>query len=303
MEDLPELPEGTPLYINLTAGALAGIAEHTVMYPFDFLKTRMQVINPSPAAVYTSATHALKTITSTEGIARLWRGVVSVLLGAGPAHAVYFGSYEFCKRHISRLLPRGADGSVHPLSASIAGASATIASDALMNPFDVVKQRMQLHNSQYRGVFNCAATLLKTEGLLAFYVSYPVTLISNVPFHSIQFPLYEYFRHLLSTSEYDPMAHIMAGGLAGGTAAALTTPIDVVKTFLQTKGASSDQIIRETNSPFKAAKIIYNRSGYSGFFRGWQPRVLTFVPSTAVCWGTYEYFKWIINRNIEHKNE
>ena len=27
----------------------------------------------------------------------LWRGVASVIAGAGPAHAVYFGTYEFVK--------------------------------------------------------------------------------------------------------------------------------------------------------------------------------------------------------------
>lgn len=57
----------------------------------------MQVLSSSPASVYSSMTDAFRRISSTEGTRRLWRGVASVILGAGPAHAVYFGSYELAK--------------------------------------------------------------------------------------------------------------------------------------------------------------------------------------------------------------
>jgi len=40
---------------------------------------------------------ALRQISSVEGAKTLWRGVASVILGAGPAHAVYFGTYEVVK--------------------------------------------------------------------------------------------------------------------------------------------------------------------------------------------------------------
>lgn len=36
--DYEELPHGTPAWINLTAGAMAGIAEHSITYPFDSIK-------------------------------------------------------------------------------------------------------------------------------------------------------------------------------------------------------------------------------------------------------------------------
>lgn len=64
---------------------------------FYFLQTRMQVFNASPAAVYTGVGDAFARISSTEGARALWRGVSSVILGAGPAHAVHFGMYETIK--------------------------------------------------------------------------------------------------------------------------------------------------------------------------------------------------------------
>ncbi len=38
VEDYEELPSGTPTWVNLSSGAFAGIAEHTVTYPFDSIK-------------------------------------------------------------------------------------------------------------------------------------------------------------------------------------------------------------------------------------------------------------------------
>lgn len=60
-------------------------------------QTRMQVFATSPAAVYTGLGNAFTRISSTEGVRVLWRGVSSVIMGAGPAHAVHFGTYEAVK--------------------------------------------------------------------------------------------------------------------------------------------------------------------------------------------------------------
>lgn len=130
------------------------------------MQTRMQVHDS--AVVYRNMSSAISSITSTEGAARLWRGVFSVILGAGPAHAVHFGTYEFVKSqgrrsqmfnepvnngmrlflaaeevhsHASRyrfaiLSLAHADTRSLFCDTALAGASATIAGDGFMNPFD-----------------------------------------------------------------------------------------------------------------------------------------------------------------------
>jgi len=57
----------------------------------------MQVFATSPVAIYSGVGNAFSRISSTEGIRALWRGVSSVILGAGPAHAVHFGTLEAVK--------------------------------------------------------------------------------------------------------------------------------------------------------------------------------------------------------------
>ncbi|KAF3931879.1 Mitoferrin-1 [Dactylella cylindrospora] len=274
---------------NLLAGAFAGIMEHTVMYPVDAIKTRMQIVNPASATAYTGIANAVSQISATEGARTLWRGITSVVVGAGPAHAVYFATYEFVKHNLGGNV--GNDH--HPFAVATAGACATIASDALMNPFDVIKQRMQMRNSNYGTVYNCARTVYAREGLRAFYVSYPTTLAMTIPFTAIQFTAYESLSRVLNPQKkYDPLTHCVSGGLAGAVAAGLTTPLDVIKTLLQTRGNSPDARIRNCSSLFDAARIINEREGMRGFLRGLRPRIITTMPSTAICWTSYEMAKY-----------
>ncbi|KAI6245901.1 hypothetical protein HI914_06124 [Erysiphe necator] len=291
------LPPNFSLLQNMAAGAFAGISEHALMYPVDAIKTRMQILNPTPSAIYNGIFQGGYRIITGEGALSLWRGMSSVVVGAGPAHAVYFATYEAVKH----LMGGNQTGAHHPIAAVTSGACATIASDALMNPFDVIKQRMQMHNSRkiYRSLSDCARYIYRTEGITAFYISYPTTLSMTVPFTALQLLAYESVSTFLNPSKaYDPLTHCSAGALAGGFAAALTTPMDVVKTILQTRGTATDPEVRNVNGFMNGAKLLYQKSGYRGFFKGVKPRVVATMPSTAICWSAYEACKaYFIRKN------
>lgn len=274
----------------MAAGALAGISEHVVMYPLDSLKTRMQVLS-APA----NAVQALRRALSADKARQLWRGVWSVILGAGPAHAVHFGVLEAVADLATSYGLAGIPAT------ALAGASATIAADALMNPFDVVKQRLQIGAagpgaSGAPAVLRTFRRIYAAEGLSAFYVSYPTTLAISIPYNAVQFSVYEQVKQWLNpTDAYSPATHIISGGVAGAAAAALTTPLDVAKTVLQTRGASQDPQVRAVRGMADAIGLIWRRDGLRGFSRGLAPRVLTAIPSTAICWMSYEFFKVAIH--------
>lgn len=66
-----------------------------------------------------------------EGYLRPMRGMGTVIIGSGPAHALYFASYEHLKKKISHQTSLSMT-----VSSGIAGCASTIIHDAIMTPTD-----------------------------------------------------------------------------------------------------------------------------------------------------------------------
>uniref|UniRef100_A0A6G1SEU3 Mitoferrin-1 n=1 Tax=Aceria tosichella TaxID=561515 RepID=A0A6G1SEU3_9ACAR len=321
------LPGGRNTLVYMSAGAAAGILEHCVMYPIDVVRTRMQSIRPQLGrqTFWDSVTHLIRNERF-----KTFRGMSAVIAGAGPAHALYFSCYENIKelllnRQIIDIYPKnnfhnhqrlGSETSQlqqnnkeiftntsytqtttfshRALAQSIAGCGATVVHDAVMNPVEVVKQRMQMYKSPFKTSLTCARHILKHEGLKAFYRSYFTQLTMNLPYHSLHFVTYEYMQDLTNRQrDYNPKAHVISGAIAGALASAVTTPLDVCKTLLNTQeklalvAANSDRI----SGLLDASRVVYKCCGFRGYFHGIQARVLVAMPSTAISWSVYEFFK------------
>lgn len=61
----------------------------------------MQSLSPTTAGYNISATFS--NMIKNEGLFRPVRGLTAVVVGAGPAHALYFASYEFAKESLTKL--------------------------------------------------------------------------------------------------------------------------------------------------------------------------------------------------------
>jgi solute carrier family 25 iron transporter 28/37 len=139
----------------------------------------------------------------------------------------------------------------------------------------------------------------------------------NIPFHSIHLIIYELLQDYLNYARaYDPLSHVISGAGAGAIASAITTPLDVCKTLLNTqecclvstggptcvipgtsttaagvtRTASSALATEQAKGLLTAIRVIYVQGGMSAFFKGLTPRVLYQMPSTAVAWSCYEFF-------------
>ena len=85
-----------------------------------------------------------------------------MISGAAPAHAVFFGMYEFTKHRLG-----GNMAGHHPVEVAFAGACATVAMDGILTPMDAVKQRMQISPGTYSNVVDCIRKV-KIEVLALF---------------------------------------------------------------------------------------------------------------------------------------
>ncbi|KAM4583717.1 mitoferrin-2-like [Odontesthes bonariensis] len=316
--DYEGLPQGVATSTHMLAGSVAGIMEHCLMYPVDCVKTRMQSLHPDPGARYRNVMDALRQIVRTEGVWRPIRGVNVLAVGAGPAHALYFACYEKIKFSLSNAIHPGTNSH---FANGVAGCMATVLHDAIMNPAEVVKQRMQMFNSPYRGVLDCVGSLLRHDGPAAFYRSYTTQLTMNVPFQALHFMTYEYLQELLNPHrQYHPSSHVVSGALAGALAAAATTPLDVCKTLLNTQEAQAIHVIqaeaagavgaatasgpgsRHISGLGEAFRTVYRMGGMPAFFKGVQARIIYQMPSTAISWSVYEFFKYIITKR-QHERQ
>ncbi|GAV58675.1 Mito_carr domain-containing protein [Cephalotus follicularis] len=281
--------DGLHFWQYMIAGSIAGSVEHMAMFPVDTVKTRMQALTFCPMKSV-GVGHAVKSMLQSEGPTAFYRGIAAMGLGAGPAHAVYFSVYETSKKFFSKGNPN------NPVAHAISGVFATVSSDAVLTPMDMVKQRLQLGDGTYKGVWDCVKRVLREEGFRAFYASYKTTVVMNAPFTAVHFATYEATKRALmeispeTASDERLIVHATAGAAAGALAAAVTTPLDVVKTQLQCQGVCGCDRFKSTSIKYVIRKIV-KKDGYKGLMRGWIPRMLFHAPAAAICWSTYEASK------------
>lgn len=198
----------------------------------------MQCLKPDPNARYSGIIDGFVKIVKNEGAFRPVRGMGVVAFGAGPAHALYFSCYEFIKNNFSGTARPGD----LPYVNFAAGCFATLLHDAVMVPSDVIKQRLQMYNSPYKGLVDCVVKTSRKEGLAAFYRSYVTQICMNIPFQCTHLVTYDFLQSRLNPKrEYNPMSHCVSGAVSGALAAALTTPLDVCKTFLNTQACCNPE--------------------------------------------------------------
>lgn len=272
----------TPFVQHAIAGSCAGVVEHISMYPVDTVKTHIQV---SPVRL--GMCDAARAVVRDHGPLGLMRGCSAIGAGCIPAHVGFFGMYELSR---DRLV--GDQAEQQPLRMAACGAAATTVHDAILTPHDVVKQRLQL--GRHAGPLDCVSHIWRQEGLRGFFRSLPVTLAMNMPYMGCLVVCNDSLQRVFKVSRggsaeaelcHAPW-HFLCAGISGAAAGALTTPMDVVKTRLQT----------QTGQTSGASSLQMLRAIFSGSARmsGVGPRVLIAAPSAAVSWGTYETLSTVL---------
>jgi len=271
-KDLPHLRAASPSFVaSLVAGGAAGTAVDISLFPLDTIKTRLQ----AEGGFWKSG-----------GFKGMYSGLFSAAIGSAPTAALFFVSYESTKKLFRSTVPfKRLEPVGHMLSASVGEVCACI----LRVPVEVVKQRAQ--TDKKRTSLQIFKQTLNSEGFRGFYRGYSSTVMREVPFSAIQFPLWEFFKSRVSQKTHEPITALqssLCGAVAGGISAGLTTPLDVAKTriILAEKGSST----AKGNIVFVMKKVA-RENGYRGLFAGIGPRVLWISIGGSIFLGVYEQVK------------
>ncbi|KAK3352981.1 mitochondrial carrier domain-containing protein [Lasiosphaeria hispida] len=244
MSEDGELEGRPPPYLHaMIAGGLGGTSGDMLMHSMDTVKTRQQG-DPHVPPKYTSLGSSYYKIFRQEGVRRgLYGGWLPALLGSFPGTVLFFGTYEFSKRH---MLEYGVQQHLAYLASGFLG---DFAASIVYVPSEVLKTRLQLqgrHNNpyfksgyNYKGTADAVRVIVRNEGFSALFHGYKATLGRDLPFSALQFMFYEqgqsWAHRWVGSRDIGWQLELLTGAAAGGLAGTMTCPLDVVKTRLQTQ--------------------------------------------------------------------
>ncbi|XP_024912192.1 mitochondrial glutamate carrier 1 isoform X2 [Cynoglossus semilaevis] len=261
--------------VSLTAklinGGVAGLVGVTCVFPIDLAKTRLQ--NQQGVQVYKGMLDCLTKTVRSEGYFGCYRGAAVNLTLVTPEKAIKLAANDVFRQKLSK------DGHLPLWGEVLAGCGAGTCQVVVTTPMEMLKIQLQDAGrlAAQRPVSTATgpapslvatqpparptpprpsatgitAELLRTRGLAGLYRGAGATLMRDVPFSMIYFPLFANLNALgreRTGGQGDMQAQapfwqsFVAGCTAGSIAAVAVTPLDVIKTRLQTlqKGEGED---------------------------------------------------------------
>ncbi|EDM02029.1 rCG30186 [Rattus norvegicus] len=292
---------------KLINGGIAGLVGVTCVFPIDLAKTRLQ--NQQGKDVYKGMTDCLVKTARAEGFLGMYRGAAVNLTLVTPEKAIKLAANDFLRQLLMQ------DGTQRNLKMEmLAGCGAGICQVVITCPMEMLK--IQLQDAGRLAVCQQASAsatptsrpystgststhrrpsatliaweLLRTQGLSGLYRGLGATLLRDIPFSIIYFPLFANLNQL-GVSELTGKASFthsfVAGCAAGSVSAVAVTPLDVLKTRIQTlkKGLGEDTYRGVTD----CARKLWTQEGAAAFMKGAGCRALVIAPLFGIAQGVY----------------
>lgn len=290
----PQIPSGGqanfPLLAKIINGGIAGIVGVASVFPIDLAKTRLQNQRIGSEA-YKSMIDCLKKVISAEGFFGMYRGSAVNLLLITPEKAIKLTGNDLFRHLLSNQTTSSSGASSHHLTLPremLAGGGAGLCQIIVTTPMELLKIQGQDAgrtasmtpndgNMKHQNAFKIAAELIKTKGIAGLYKGISATMLRDVSFSVIYFPLFAHLSTLgmslqnksNTSSQNDNSVfwvNFVAGCIAAGSAAVAVNPADVVKTRLQVINTASSG---ERYTGMRHAFIdIYRKEGPKAFLKG-----------------------------------
>lgn len=281
-------------------GGIAGLTGVTCTFPLDLVKTRLHnQTKVNGELLYKNTFDCFVKVFKNEGFFGMYKGSGVNLLLIMPEKAIKLAANDSLRHSMSQ------GGHLTLLQEIAAGAGAGLFQVIVTTPMEMLKihgqdaGRLAAQNAvigqkgtlsiQSKSTLTVVKNLLRTEGIPGLYKGLSATLMRDIPFSVIYFPLFAHLNAIglqRSDDTRSPfMVSMLAGMIAGATAAVSVNPLDVIKTRLQTLTPSTNN--KKYKGVQDCARRIYREEGVKSFFRGALPRAMVIAPLFGIAQGVY----------------
>ncbi|XP_013089163.1 mitochondrial 2-oxodicarboxylate carrier-like [Biomphalaria glabrata] len=277
--------------MQFVAGGCAGFIEVSIMHPLDLVKTRFQIQRgPDDPNRYTSIVDCFRKMYRQEGPLSFYKGILPPLLAETPKRAVKFFTFERYKNLFSydNYLSQ-------PVVLSLAGLFAGLTEAVVINPFEVVKVKLQAERSKFTeqpSTIKTARAIVAKDGfgLRGLNKGLTATLGRHGVFNMFYFGFYHNVKDIIpaySDPTTDFFRRFLIGLVAGTLSSIVNIPFDVAKSRIQ--GPQPVPGVIKYKSCFQTMALVYKEEGYFALYKGLLPKVLRLGPGGAIMLLVYEY--------------
>ncbi|KAG8526880.1 uncharacterized protein KY384_008309 [Bacidia gigantensis] len=276
-------PPPLPPWGNALAGASGAVFANALVYPLDIVKTRIQVqvkqkdtelLSPTVnEAHYKSTLDAVRKIAQDEGLAGLYAGFNSSLIGVASTNFAYFYWYSVVRAlYIStRKLANPPDTPTELALGAAAGALAQV----FTIPVSVITTRQQTQpKGDKRGLVDTGKEVLYGEdGWTGLWRGLKASLVLVVN-PAITYGAYQRLRSLFfaNKARLRPWESFFLGAASKALATIVTQPLIVAKVGLQSRPPPAKR-----DRPFKTfvevMQYIVEHEGPLALFKGLGPQI------------------------------
>jgi solute carrier family 25 phosphate transporter 23/24/25/41 len=295
----------------MVSGGIAGAVSRTATSPVERLKV-LQQVQVSGVKTYSGIVGGLNAIYRTEGWKGYFKGNGSNVARIAPYSALQFLFFDWSKILVQRVHgdkdERGKYSyQLNSVERFCSGAFAGTASTLFCYPLDLVRSLLTVQTNQgkYNGIIDCLRKVHQAEGVRGLFRGSIITMAGITPYIAINFYTFDSLKQqYLPKDKNDPSfiwINLLLGAIAGGTAALLTYPSDVVRRRIQLLGSGSDMVQGMVGKPTIAAcvRAIVQKEGVPGLYKGLNACLLKVMPSMAISFTIHEQLRHRLNFKVE----
>ncbi|XP_053321713.1 mitochondrial coenzyme A transporter SLC25A42 [Spea bombifrons] len=179
------------------------------------------------------------------------------------------------------------------LNSLMSGALAGAVAKTAVAPLDRTKIIFQVSSNRFsaKEAYKLIYRTYLNEGLLSLWRGNSATMVRVIPYAAIQFCAHEQYKKLLGSyygfqgNALTPIPRLVAGSLAGMTAAMVTYPLDLVRARM---AVTPKEMYSNIIHVFMR---MSREEGLKTLYRGFNPTILGVIPYAGISFFTYETLK------------